>query len=81
MRSFELGEKLPYRLKLSLPFVLQALPDSLFGVSLRGDIEQVLVGRSVLHDGCGFSVYCEHHGTLAFLEVPHELARRAAEGG
>jgi hypothetical protein len=77
--SFELGKKLLYRLKLSLPLVLQALPDSLFGVCLSGDIEQALVGFGVLHNGRCLPVDSKYKGAFALFEVLHKLTGRAAK--
>src|SRR5208283_2251406 len=51
MRGFEVREKLPRRPELALLGVLQALTDSLLGIGTRCDVEQLLVGCGVLHDG------------------------------
>lgn len=75
MRGFEFIEKLPRGPSLSFFPTLKALPDTFLGVGLSSNIEQSLIGFGVLHDGC-FPLHCEYHGTLAFFELLHEIARR-----
>jgi hypothetical protein len=81
MAGFKLGEKLSDWPKLSLSCVLQALTDTLFGVSLRGNIEKALVGFRILHNSRRPSVDREHQWTLALPELLHKDARTSAEGG
>jgi hypothetical protein len=81
MRGFKLGKELAYRPELSFPRILKALADAFIRIGAGGNIEQVLVSLGILHDGGRFSVYGEHEGTFALLEMLDELAGGAAECG
>jgi hypothetical protein len=61
--------------------VIKPLLDSFVYVSAGGDIQKALIGSGILHDGLGFPLDREHYGPLAFLELPHEIPRPAAECG
>src|SRR5580698_2905850 len=63
----------------SVGHVIEPLADSLFRIGTRGDVEQALVGFGVLHDGRGLSFDGEHHGTLALLQLLHEVAGTTAK--
>jgi hypothetical protein len=79
MRGFELVEKLPRGPSLSSFRTFRALPDTFLGVGVSSNIEQSLIGFSVLHDGCCFPLHCQYHGTLAFFELLHEIAGTTPE--
>src|SRR5580658_5504921 len=64
----------------SVSHVVESLADSFLRICAGGNIEQALVGFSVLHDGRGLPLHGEHHGALAFLQLLHEVAGSAAEG-
>jgi hypothetical protein len=59
--------------------VFDALPDSLKGIGLRGDIEQTLIGFGILDDSFRLSIDRKNQRFLRFLELPHELPGIAAE--
>src|ERR1039458_9124765 len=80
MRGFKLGKKFSDWLELPFSCVVQALTDAFLGVGLSGNVEQALIGFSVLHDGRRLTIYGEHDGALALLEVLNEVAGRTAEG-
>ena len=61
--------------------VLKPLPDSFNGVGLRRDVEQMLIGFSILHDRFRFAVDGENQGSLGFLETLHEFSWIAPECG
>jgi hypothetical protein len=67
------------RTHTTLLYVFDALPDSLKGIGLRGDVEQALIGFGILHDCFRLSIDCKNQWFLRSLEVLHELARIAAE--
>jgi hypothetical protein len=50
--------------------VFQPLTDTLFGVSASGNIEQLLVGLSVLHDHRCLPFHRQHQGSFSFLKLP-----------
>jgi hypothetical protein len=54
------------RESVSASYVIQTLADAFRGISLRGNIEQTLIGSGVLYDGGGLPLHREHHGALAF---------------
>lgn len=81
MPGFELGEKVADGARFACSGVFQALADAFGGVGLGSDVEQVLVRLCVLNHDNGFSLNGEHHRTLTFLELLHEIAGTAAEGG
>ena len=81
MRGFEIHEKLPRWPELPSLCVLQALTNTLLGIGARGDIEQALVGLSILYDSRRLPLHGQHHGALGFLELLHEVAGSAAECG
>jgi hypothetical protein len=59
--------------------ILQSLPDALFGVCLRSNVEQPLISLGILHDGGCLSLNRKHHRSLALLELFHEVAGPAAK--
>src|SRR5690348_16801589 len=79
MRSFKLCEKLSRRPSLSLLRVLKALSDTFLGVGMGGNIEKVLIGFGVLHNSGCFPLHCQNDGTLAFLELLHEITGTTSE--
>src|SRR5579872_3901498 len=81
MRGFEFGEELFHVTALALLCLFKALADAFASVGLGCDVEQALIGPSVLDDGFGLAFDGEHHGSLALLELLHEVAGTAAEGG
>lgn len=81
MLGLEFVEELPGGPQPSLPGVLQALADALIRIGAGGDVEQALVGFRILHNSRGLPIYREDHGALALLELFHEIAGSAPEGG
>src|SRR5258708_1493279 len=81
MRGFKLVEKLLRGPGLSFFCVRQALTDTFLNICAGSDVEQALIGFSILHDRGGLSLHSKHHGALALLELFHEVAGAAAEGG
>ena len=59
--------------------VFEPLSNPFPGICLCGNIEQSLIGFSILHDGRSLSFYGKHQGTLAFPEMRHEGGGTAAE--
>src|ERR1051325_10573869 len=79
MPGFEICEELPRRPGPALSHILQALADTLARVGLRGNIQQSLISFGILHNGSGLALYGQYDGTLALLELFHELAGAASE--
>src|SRR5713226_6221704 len=69
------------RTDAALLYVLKPLPYSLDGIGLRRDVEQTLIGLSILHDRFRFAVNGKNQRPLGFLETFHEFSRIAPEGG
>src|SRR5438270_12211056 len=67
------------RTHTTLLCVFEALPDALKRISLRGDVEQALIGFGILHDRFRLSIDCKNQRFLRSLEVLHELPRIAPE--
>jgi hypothetical protein len=65
----------------ALLYVLKPLADTLNRVGLRSDVEQALIGFSVLHNRFRFAVNGKNQRPLGFLEALHEFSRIAAECG
>jgi hypothetical protein len=61
MGSFELVEELPRGPCLSLVCILQALANTLLCVGASGDVEQSLMGLSVLYNGPRISLNRKHY--------------------
>src|SRR5467141_3397377 len=81
MRGFKLVEKLLRGSGLSFFRVRQALTDTFRNIGASSNVEQVLIGLRILHDGRGLSFHSKHHGALALLELLYEVAGAAAECG
>src|ERR1700687_2381741 len=67
------------RTHTTLLYILDALPDSLKCIGLRGDVEQALIGFGILHDRLRPSIDCKDQRFLRLLEVLHEFPRIAPE--
>jgi hypothetical protein len=65
----------------ALLYVLKPLADTLNRVGLRSDVEQALIGFSILHNRFRFAVNGKNQRPLGFLEALHEFSRIAAECG
>jgi hypothetical protein len=74
------GEELSDGPHLSVAGVFDALADSFASVGSGGNIEQALIGFSVLNDGSCLAFDGEHDRALGFFELFHEVAGAAAEG-
>ncbi len=61
--------------------ILKPLLDSLNGIGLRRDVEQMLIGFSILNDRFRFAIDGENQGSLGFLETFHEFSRIPPECG
>jgi hypothetical protein len=72
-------QSFPRRTHTTPLYIFDALPDSLKGIGLRGDVEQALIGFRILHDRFRLSIDCKNQRFLRFLEVLHELPWIAAE--
>src|SRR5713226_5091693 len=81
MRGFKLVEKLLRGPGLSFFHVRQALTDTFLNIGAGSNVEQALIGLSILHDRRGLSLHGKHHRALALLELFHEVAGAAAESG
>src|SRR5229473_1220834 len=62
-------------------YVLKPLTDTLNRVGLRSDVEQALIGFSILHNRFRLAVNGKNQRPLGFLEALHEFSRIAAECG
>src|SRR5438045_9429648 len=69
------------RTHAALLYVLKPLPDSLNGIGLCRDVEEALIGLSILHDRFRFAVNGKNQRPLGFLETFHEFSRIAPECG
>jgi hypothetical protein len=67
--SFKLGKELLCRANSSGVRIFQTLPNAFFGIGLRRNVEQPLVGFGILHYCGGLAVHGKHHGPLALLQV------------
>jgi hypothetical protein len=67
MYRVELVEKLPCRPEFSFFRVFKALTDSFLGIGLGGNVEQMLIGFSVVNDGRGLAIHRKHHRALSFF--------------
>jgi len=65
MLGFERFEKFPGGPKLSFSHILQTLTDPLFRINARGNVEQALIGFSILHDGRRLPLHGKVHRPLA----------------
>jgi hypothetical protein len=77
----EFGKELPDGPALSATRFFESLADALHGVGTGRYIKQSLVGLSVLYDGGGLPLDRQYYGTLAFMQLLHEVAGAASEGG
>jgi hypothetical protein len=62
-------ERFPRRSHAALGHVFTTLPDAFFDVCLCRDIEQALIGFSVLHYRGGLAVDRQNHRALRLLEL------------
>src|SRR5579862_8877939 len=74
MLGFKLVKKFPYRPSLSLFRVIQALTDALVRIDTGGNVEQSLIGLSILYDGCCLPIHRKYHRAFASLQLLHEVA-------
>jgi hypothetical protein len=74
MLAANLVEDLPRRASASMGYVIKPLADALVCVGTGRNVEQALIGLGVLHDGGRLPLHRKHHGTLALLELFHEVA-------
>src|SRR6478735_199739 len=81
MGRFELIEKLSCLPEFSFFRVFKALTNSFLCIGACRNIEQTLIGFSVLNHGRSLSLYRKHHGTLTFFQLFHKVTRPATEGG
>src|SRR2546429_9011432 len=65
------------RTHAALLYVLKPLPDSLNGIGLCRDVEEALIGLSILHDRFRFAGNGKNQRPLGFLETFHEFSRIA----
>jgi len=70
--GLELVKKLPCWLEFSFFHVFKALPDSFLCIAVGGDVEQMLVGFSVLNDSRSLPIHRKRHGTLTFSQLFHK---------
>jgi hypothetical protein len=69
MAAAELGEYLFSWPSPTVSDVVQALPDRFVNIGSSGDVEQSLIGLSVLHDSLSLAVDGQHYWPLALLEL------------
>jgi len=81
MDAAENVQSFPRWTHAALLYVLKPLPDSLDGIGLRRDVEQTLIGLSILHDRFRFAVNGKNQRPLGFLETFHEFSRITPECG
>jgi hypothetical protein len=79
MDAAEVFQSFPCRPHAAFFDILKALPDSFNHVSLRRNVEQVLISFGVLHNGFRSAIDGENQGSLGFLEMLHELDGIAPE--
>src|ERR1700730_4465556 len=67
MLGFELVEKFLCGPNLSFFHILEALADAFVWIDAGGNVEQALIGFSILHDGSCFPLHREHNRALALF--------------
>src|ERR1039457_4985904 len=79
MGRFEFGKELLGIASVSLPGLLKALADAFTSIGAGCNVEQSLIGSSILYDSLGLALHRKHNGPLALLELLHKVPRAAAE--
>src|SRR6266404_2919624 len=72
-------QSLTRRTHTTLLYVFEALPDSVKGIGLCGNVEQTLIGLGILHDRFRLSIDRKNQRLLRLFEMLHELPRIAPE--
>src|SRR5436305_14351782 len=80
MHGFELVEKLSRRPDFPLFRLFQSLSNAFLSIGEGSNIEQALVGFSVLHDSRSLPLHGEHHRAPSLLKLLHEVAGTAPKG-
>jgi hypothetical protein len=80
MMAPELFESLTGWANSPLLYIFKTLPNSLGRVCMCGNVEQALIGFSILHDGFGLSIDREHERPFRFLQMLHEFGGITPEG-
>jgi hypothetical protein len=57
----------PRRTHTTLPYLLNALPDSLSGICVGGDVKQTLIGFGILYDCFRLSIDRKNQRFLSLL--------------
>src|SRR5260370_10591792 len=81
MGTTEHFQNFPRRPHASFLYIFKPLADSLSRVGLRGDVEEALIGFSILYDRFRFAIDGENERSLGFRDTFHEVCRDAAEPG
>ena len=72
MGRFELVEKLSCDPEFSFFRIFKALTDSFLCIGSGGNVEQMLIGFSVLNHGRNIPLHLRHHGALTFFQLFHK---------
>src|SRR5260370_8560964 len=74
MGTTEHFQNFPRRPHASFLYIFKPLADSLSRVGLRGDVEEALIGFSILYDRFPFPIAGETERSLGVLETFHEFS-------
>ena len=74
MLGFEIPEEFPSRACPPLRRILQSLTDAIVYIGPGGNVEQLLIGGSILDDYRCLPVDRQNHGAFGFPELPNEVA-------
>ena len=77
MGRFELVEKLSCDPEFSFFRIFKALTDSFLCIGSGGNVEQMLIGFSVLNHGRNIPLHLRHHGALTFFQLFHKTPQLA----
>src|SRR5579859_227160 len=80
MSGFELAEKLSGWAELASSGVLQTLTNSFLNISAGRNVEELLIGFSILHHSGGFPFHGKNHWPFGLSELFHEVAGSPPEG-
>jgi len=64
MPAPEYFKSFPRRTHTTFLYILNALPDSLSGICVGGDVKQTLIGFGILHDRFRLSIDCKNQRFL-----------------
>ncbi len=62
-------------------YIIQTLANAFLGIGARGDVEQMLIGLGILHNGGRPPLCCEHDGAFTLLQLLQEFTGAAPSPG